>query len=81
MISFVVDGRLCDGGDFRQFGWGRFSPHLRHANGSQDCLSTAQLICYASMAEPCARRKRYQISAREMEYRHEKKGVSYRGFG
>ncbi len=34
VISFVVDGRLCDGGDFRQFGWGRFSPHMRHANGS-----------------------------------------------
>jgi len=38
VISFVVDGRLCDGGDFRQFGWGRFSPHLRHANGSPRLL-------------------------------------------
>ena len=34
IMSFVVDGRLCDGGDHRQFGWGRFSPHLRHATGS-----------------------------------------------
>lgn len=34
IITFVVDGCLCDGGDFRQFGWGRFSPHLRHVNGS-----------------------------------------------
>lgn len=34
LILFVVDGKLCDGGDFRQFGWGRFSPHLRSANGS-----------------------------------------------
>lgn len=32
-ISFVVDGRLCDGGEFRQYGWGRFSPYLRDANG------------------------------------------------
>jgi hypothetical protein len=29
IILFVVDGILCDGGDFRQFGWGRFSPNLR----------------------------------------------------
>ncbi len=34
IITFVVDGRLCDGGDSRQFGWGRFSPNLRSANGS-----------------------------------------------
>ncbi len=35
IISFIIDGRLCDGGEFRQFGWGRFSPHLRHANGGE----------------------------------------------
>jgi hypothetical protein len=35
IIVFVVDGRLCDGGEFRQFGWGRFSPHLRGAAGDQ----------------------------------------------
>ena len=34
IITFVIDGVLCDGGEWRQFGWGRFSPHLRHANGS-----------------------------------------------
>jgi len=28
IISFVVDGRLCDGGNQRQFGWGRFSPAM-----------------------------------------------------
>lgn len=33
IIMFVVDGVLCDGGEFRQFGWGRFSPHLRSVNG------------------------------------------------
>ena len=33
IISFVVDGKFCDGGEYRQFGWGRFSPHLREANG------------------------------------------------
>ncbi|NLE45206.1 MAG: hypothetical protein GX620_10830 [Chloroflexi bacterium] len=35
IITFIVDGRLCDGGAHRQFGWGRFSPHLRHANGTK----------------------------------------------
>lgn len=34
IISFIVDGVFCDGGDFRQFGWGRFSPGLRHVNSS-----------------------------------------------
>ena len=34
IITFVVDGTLCDGGDQRQFGWGRFSPDLRTPAGS-----------------------------------------------
>ncbi len=34
IITFVVDGVLCDGGDDRQFGWGRFSPTFRAPNGS-----------------------------------------------
>jgi hypothetical protein len=34
IITFVVDGGLCDGGEYRQFGWGRFSPHLRGVNGT-----------------------------------------------
>jgi hypothetical protein len=34
IISFVIDGKLCDGGESRQFGWGRFSPNLRNVNGS-----------------------------------------------
>ncbi len=35
IISFVVDGRLCDGGESRTYGWGRFSPVLRGANGAK----------------------------------------------
>ena len=35
IITFVVDGVLCDGGDERQFGWGRFSPNLRAPNGAK----------------------------------------------
>jgi len=34
LILFVVDGMLSDGGEHRQFGWGRFSPNLRDANGA-----------------------------------------------
>ncbi|MEZ5401574.1 MAG: exo-alpha-sialidase [Bryobacteraceae bacterium] len=33
IISFVVDGRLNDGGEERQFGWGRFSPYFRGIEG------------------------------------------------
>ncbi len=33
IITFVVDGQLCDGSNHRQFGWGRFSPQLRDVNG------------------------------------------------
>jgi hypothetical protein len=33
IITFVVDGELCDGGDERQFGWGRYSPTLQSARG------------------------------------------------
>lgn len=34
IITFVVDGVLCDGGDQRQFGWGRFSTTLRTPLGA-----------------------------------------------
>ncbi|MBI1353776.1 MAG: hypothetical protein GC160_05470 [Acidobacteria bacterium] len=35
IITFIVDGILQDGRDFRQFGWGRFSPNFRSAAGSE----------------------------------------------
>jgi hypothetical protein len=38
IITFVIDGLLCDGGDERQFGWGRFSPQLRTPDGSSTLL-------------------------------------------
>lgn len=34
LVLFVVDGLLCDGGEERQFGWGRFPQELRDINGS-----------------------------------------------
>lgn len=36
IISFVIDGKLNDGGESRQFGWGRFSPNLKEVNGAVD---------------------------------------------
>ncbi len=36
IITFVVNGVLCDGGDERQFGWGRYSPTLRTPNGAAE---------------------------------------------
>ena len=32
MITFIIDGVLNDGGNYRQFGWGRFNPNLRGAS-------------------------------------------------
>jgi hypothetical protein len=34
IITFVVNGGLGDGGEDRQFGWGRFSPTLRAPHGA-----------------------------------------------
>lgn len=35
IISFVADGKLCDGGEARQFGYGRLNPYMRSV-GSPD---------------------------------------------
>ena len=35
VITFVVDGTLCDGGADRQFGWSRFHPELRSINAAR----------------------------------------------
>ena len=43
IISFVTNGALCDGGTDRQFGWGRFSPHLRDVNGAPELRLAPQL--------------------------------------
>lgn len=36
IIAFVVDGILNDGGDTRQFGWGRFNPNLQSVTGAEE---------------------------------------------
>ncbi|HOX39268.1 MAG TPA: exo-alpha-sialidase [Candidatus Brocadiia bacterium] len=34
IIAFVVDGVLCDGGEARQFGWGRYGGRIGDVSGS-----------------------------------------------
>jgi hypothetical protein len=34
IISYVIDGRLNDGGEHRQFGWGRFNKYFYSLNQS-----------------------------------------------
>lgn len=34
IITFVVDGKLCDGGASRQYGWGRFDKKVGEVNAS-----------------------------------------------
>lgn len=35
IITFIVNGRLCDGGEARQFGWGRPNLNLQDIHGGQ----------------------------------------------
>ncbi len=35
IISFVVDGKFCDGAELRQFGWGRYNPNFYDLNGEE----------------------------------------------
>jgi hypothetical protein len=34
VVTFLMNGVLCDGGEERQFGWGRYSPTMRTPNGA-----------------------------------------------
>ena len=43
IISFVVNGVLCDGGEARQFGWGRFTPNLHDVTGGPELRITPQV--------------------------------------
>ena len=35
IITFIVNGILNDGGEYRQFGWGRYNPRLRGVSGDK----------------------------------------------
>lgn len=41
IISFVTDGVLNDGGDARQFGWGRYNPNLKSLDGEGHVVTGA----------------------------------------
>ncbi|UCE46315.1 MAG: exo-alpha-sialidase [Phycisphaerales bacterium] len=41
IISFVINGQLCDGGEHRQFGWGRFEAALRQLGSGPVRAETA----------------------------------------
>jgi hypothetical protein len=43
IICFIVDGQFCDGAEYRQFGFGRFSAFLTHAKGA-DTLRIAPAL-------------------------------------
>ncbi len=47
LILFVINGILCDGGDERQFGWGRYDRTLRELNGASEAEVAA---CVAELA-------------------------------
>jgi hypothetical protein len=50
IITFVLDGLLCDGGDQRQFGRGRFGSNLRTPEGAtvaKVSLATQSLRIYS----------------------------------
>jgi hypothetical protein len=38
LMTVMVDGMLCDGGDDRQFGWSRFHPALLEPNGAAQAM-------------------------------------------
>jgi hypothetical protein len=43
LISVMVDGVLCDGGKEREFGWSRFHPNLKDANGAPTAILAPNL--------------------------------------
>jgi hypothetical protein len=61
LILFVVNGVLCDGGDERQFGWGRYNPALRTINGASEasvaaCVSKVAIHARALLVNECTRK-------------------------
>ena len=52
IISFVIDGKLNDGGEARQFGWGRYDPYLRSvaAAPAMTCAKGVQRVRLYSRA-------------------------------
>jgi hypothetical protein len=49
LILFVVNGRLCEGGEARPFGWGRFSPNLQGLSGAPELRVDAGCVARARL--------------------------------
>jgi hypothetical protein len=67
LILFVINGALCDGGDERQFGWGRYNPALRDINGASEaavsaCVSEVAIHTRALLVNECARKNSAVVS-------------------
>jgi len=43
LISFIVDGVFCDGGNSRRYGWSRFDRRLRDVNGAVEAAVAPRL--------------------------------------
>ena len=43
VISFIVDGLLCDGGKERLFGWGRFNPTFKFIDSAEEIKVASKL--------------------------------------
>jgi hypothetical protein len=65
LILWVIDGRLCDGGEARQFGWGRYNPHWRGPSGASE-LSIA-----ADIAQVALYGRALRVSEAVARYRHQ----------
>ena len=63
IISMVVDGRLCDGGAARQYGWGRSHSALRDVNGA----ATARIMPSSAGKPGLARLRIYDRYLRTSE--------------
>ncbi len=43
IISFIINGQLNDGGDIRQYGWGRFPVNFKEINGAKKAVIAPEL--------------------------------------
>jgi hypothetical protein len=43
IITFIIDGQLNDGGDVREYGWGRFPGTFKNVNGAKEAVIAPQL--------------------------------------
>jgi hypothetical protein len=67
LILFVINGELCDGGDDRQFGWGRYNRDLRDLAGAPNatldqCVLDATLHGRALRVSEAVHSARHAIS-------------------